>query len=233
MASSLDGWGLRCFWRGVQEASREVISPGTDAVVVNSERITCPSPAWLEHEQTVTISLVNVQRDKVIDYVGDAVDARFAYVAEWDDAALQFTDGVATQVSRVLPMSGGGSVTVTGKGFDTASGTGLVCRFTCSRSPCSSSFVESAPPTVLNSSMLLCGAPAWTHDSGSAAALPVSLSMVRADGIALYASQGLDLLLTKASYIAPGTIVKSHVGGGVEITISGEGILSHAIWAHL
>ena len=123
----------------------------------------------------------------------------------------------------MLAISGGGAVTVQGKGFDTAAGTGLVCRFTCTAAFCSSSFVESGAPSVTNSSELQCVAPAWTHAAGSAATVPVALTLVRADAIALFASATVSILYTKARYAAPGTQHKSTVGGGLAITITGEG----------
>ena len=79
---------MRCRWSGVGDVGRAAVTVVTVAIVVNYERITCPSPVWAEHEQAVRVSLDNFQRDKTTLFVGTAEQATFLYVAEWYAADL-------------------------------------------------------------------------------------------------------------------------------------------------
>ena len=226
---------VRCRWTGKTEND---ISPGirgsyfqdTVATVRVSTEAECNTPVWVHHEQTVELSLYSIKGGQQIflAFVGAPHEARFRYVASWEQAATLFTASRpwphVTRSFNLAPLGGGSRVTITGAGFDRMRGLGQVCKFTCVDDSCGGhSSAVSANALVQGPNLIICITPAWTHLQGSYATVKTILSLVHSDGLALYhdVNDHFYIEFTKA-WLTSGFSLQGRVTGGTEITVVGS-----------
>ena len=214
-----------CRWEGPAPSNF------TAAVVLDSARVSCITPAWGGLEYTAAVALYSrpdgdpapLSQDDLSLFTGALGAAAFDIVAAWRMPAL---------ISA--PAAGGLPLTVGGVGFHPNHT--YACRLVCAEAFCLSTSVDSAPAVPLNSGTLACTTPPWTlfPNPPRAATLQSSFAVFRTGGAGANAvgqalltpldpGPQLRFVITRASWAPGGQTWAGPWRGGVLLTLLGAG----------